>query len=234
MTGPGYQTGYTGDIFLWQVSFPTRASVQMCTSRPFASPGTWGDNNLRIAYSIVTTTTCVAGEYMDPNYVCRKCPAGTFGATTPLVGAQCSGPCAAGTYSTLGSTACSATVACPIGQYKNQFGACATCSGATPVVAKTGTACAASCPVGTLNVNGLCTPSAVDSTYTNEFAVGSNNDLGVMRCCPVTMTALSPTAAFKSVSFEVQNGVNTYTAAAGQCHGCAAQSMTSVQTGAVT
>jgi hypothetical protein len=57
-------------------------------------------------------------------------------------------------------------------------------------------------------------------------------NLGVMQCCPVTMTALSPTAAFKSVSFEVQNGVNSYTASAGQCFGCATQIMPSVQSSA--
>jgi hypothetical protein len=183
--------------------------------------------------STATATTCVAGEYIDAGNVCRKCPAGTFGATIPLVGAQCSGPCAPGTYSVLGSTACSATAACPIGQYKNQTsGTCVTCSGATPVVAATGTACAASCPAGTLNVNGLCTPSAADATYTSVFAIGANDNLGVMQCCPVTMWALSPTAAFKGVSFEVQNGVNSYTASAGQCFGCATQIMPSVTTGA--
>ena len=100
------------------------------------------------------------------------------------------------------------------------------------MVEMTGAACAASCPAGTLNVNGLCTPSAVDTTYTEIFAIGANDNLGVMQCCPVTMTALSPTAALKSVSFEVQSGVNTYSASAGQCYSCASQIMTAVQSSA--
>ena len=230
VSAAGFQSS-TGDLMRWQVSFPTRSTVQMCVSRPGGDSGRWGDSNLRISYSIVTTP-CVAGEYIDANYICRKCPAGTFGATTPLVGPQCSGACAAGTYSALGATACSATAACPIGQYRNQTsGECATCSGATPVVEMAGAACVASCPAGTLNVNGLCTPAAADATYADIFAVGVNA-VGIVNCCPVTMAALSPTAAFKSVSFEVHNGVNAYSASAGQCFGCASQIVPPVQSSA--
>jgi hypothetical protein len=94
-----------------------------------------------------------------------------------------------------------------------------------------GAACVASCPAGTLNVNGLCTPAAADATYADIFAVGVNA-VGIVNCCPVTMAALSPTAAFKSVSFEVHNGVNAYSASAGQCFGCASQIVPPVQSSA--
>jgi hypothetical protein len=128
----------------------------------------------------------------------------------------------------LGSTACSATAACPIGQYLDQTtGGCATCAGATPVVDPTGTVCVASCPAGTLNANGLCTASAADVTISDVAAVGPNEGPSVIKCVPVPME-LSPTAAFKSVSFEVQTGVAAYNATAGQCFGCAAHVMAPV------
>ena len=82
-----------------------------------------------------------------------------------------------------------------------------------------------------------CSPSAAaaaaNATLTGIFTVGANSNAGVMQCCPVTMSALSPTAAFKNVSFEVQSGVYTYSAAAGQCFGCASKVMAPVQSGAM-
>ena len=81
-----------------------------------------------------------------------------------------------------------------------------------------------------------CSPSssaAANATLSGIFTVGANNNVGVMQCCPVTMSALSPTAVFKNVSFEVHNGVYTYSAAAGQCFGCTSQVMAPVQSGAM-
>ena len=239
VTGAGYQTSVPNEVYTWQLSFPTRSSAQMCVSRPNggAPLGTWTDDNLRIAYAIVNTTCgnvqVGAGEYIDANFVCRKCPAGTYGATTPLVGAQCSGVCPAGTYSKLGASSCSATGACPIGQYRNQTtGACAVCAGAATFVDQTGAQCVASCPAGAPALNGQCTPSAADATYSDIFLVGANANVGVLQCAPVTMAALSSTAALKSVAFEVKSGVNVYAVAAGQCYGCASQVMPTVQSGA--
>jgi hypothetical protein len=103
-----------------------------------------------------TTTPCAAGTYsLAGSGTCTNCPAGTFGSTTLLSSAACSGACAAGRY---GDAA---------GQLTNQcVGACAA-GYACPAGSTSATA--TSCPAGSYSTGGqgsctLCPPGTFGST----------------------------------------------------------------------
>jgi hypothetical protein len=149
--GAGYPVSISTDSYTWQLSYPSSTTIKMCVSRPGAgSPvGTWGDVNLKLTYT-VSYTKCSVGQYINSNQLCAPCPAGYFGSSIPLLSPMCSGPCASGTYSTLGSTSCS--LQCPLGQYKSG-GSCLSCSG-SQVVSVDSTGCVSSCPAGQYNNSG--------------------------------------------------------------------------------
>jgi hypothetical protein len=146
--GAGYPVTFAAENYTWQLSYPSSASIRMCVSRLTAA-GTWTDTALKLTYTI-TYTKCASGQYINSNFVCVGCPAGYFGSAVPLVSPMCSGPCASGTYSTLGSTACSSQ--CPLGQYKSG-GSCLSCSG-SQVVSVDSTSCVSSCPAGQYSKSG--------------------------------------------------------------------------------
>jgi hypothetical protein len=81
----------------------------------------------------------------------------------------------------------------------------------------------------------ICTPpsTVVDVTYTGIYVIGANY-WGSLLCGPVTMSALSSTAAFKNVTMENWDGPTVYAAAAGQCYGCMSQVMAPVVSGVET
>jgi hypothetical protein len=150
--GAGYPVSISSDSYTWQLSYPSSTTIKMCVSRPGAgSPvGTWGDTNLKLTYT-VSYTKCSAGQYINSNRLCAPCPAGYFGSSVPLLSSMCSGPCASGTYSTLGSTSCSSQ--CPLGQYKSG-GSCLSCSG-SQLVSVDSTGCVSTCPTGQYNNGGI-------------------------------------------------------------------------------
>jgi hypothetical protein len=149
--GAGHPTIYPTDNYTWKFSFTSPTSIQLCPSRIGGEPfGTWGDDYLAFTY-VITYHQCTRGQYINQNFICTPCPAGFYGAAVPLVSSMCSGPCAPGTYSTLGSTACSSQ--CPLGQYKSG-GSCLSCSG-SEVVSVDSTGCVSSCPAGQYSDGGI-------------------------------------------------------------------------------
>jgi hypothetical protein len=78
-------------------------------------------------------TICPAGKYSTGGSACIDCPAGTWGATTGLQTASCTGTCTLGSYAIAGSVSCTL---CPVNTYGSSFGLQTS-------------ACTASCPSNT-------------------------------------------------------------------------------------
>ena len=89
----GYSPSYN-DQYNWTLSFPTANSFQVCLYR-IVTPMGWADGSLKFKWSY-TTTACAAGQYIDANYQCQACQAGSYGAFALQLSAACSGLCSAG------------------------------------------------------------------------------------------------------------------------------------------
>ena len=90
----GFEPAYN-DQFSWTLSFPAATSFQVCLYRVMMTPMSWADVTLKFKWSY-TTTACVAGQYIDANYQCQACQAGSYGGFALQTSSACSGLCTAG------------------------------------------------------------------------------------------------------------------------------------------
>ena len=141
-----------------------------------------------IMFALFNLPACPVGQYRPSTNPCANCNAGTFGSTTGLYVATCSGQCAEGRYGLGGDITSSCTAQCPAGRFGIAGATTSSCTGPCDpgrygVGGSTTSACSGPCAAGRYGVGGDVTSACTAQCPAGLYGlVGSTTSAGTGQC----------------------------------------------------